>query len=253
MSVVQLSKVAEFRIAVQAKMQEAVDLFNLNFDAEAVKITFNVRGGVSGRATRRGNRYFLDFNREAIEKYFDDMVTETIPHEVAHIVCFARPELGKGHDAGWTRVTRRLGGAAARTHNYDLSPGKVIRRFVYIISAQDVITIGPKHHKAIQTGARVFQSAKTRERIQPHHFSHVVDHNNNIIHLEPFATAASAPAPRHKAPVSSTGTKMERATSIYLNNQDLSRKDVIALFVAQLEMTPAGASTYYQTIKKRHS
>lgn len=50
-------------------------------------------------------------------------------------------------------------------------------------------------------------------------------------------------------------TKMERATALYtkllLDDPDIPRKDVIDEFVKHCELTPAGAATYYSTIKKR--
>lgn len=50
-------------------------------------------------------------------------------------------------------------------------------------------------------------------------------------------------------------TKMERATTLYkkltASDEHISRKDVIDEFVKQCGLTPAGAATYYNTIKKR--
>jgi len=45
------------------------------------------------------------------------------------------------------------------------------------------------------------------------------------------------------------GTKYEAAVSIYKSVSDKTRKDVIQLFVEKLNMTPAGASTYYAMCK----
>ncbi len=46
------------------------------------------------------------------------------------------------------------------------------------------------------------------------------------------------------------GTKLERARAIYKANADKSRKEIIQLFVTELNMTPAGASTYHAQCKK---
>ncbi len=45
------------------------------------------------------------------------------------------------------------------------------------------------------------------------------------------------------------GTKYEAAVAIYKDASDKTRKDVIQLFVEKLNMTPAGASTYYAMCK----
>jgi hypothetical protein len=48
------------------------------------------------------------------------------------------------------------------------------------------------------------------------------------------------------------GSKMDRAVEVYLMNDGKSRKEIIQMFCSQLGLSPAGASTYYQTIKSRH-
>jgi len=52
-----------------------------------------------------------------------------------------------------------------------------------------------------------------------------------------------------------TPTKMELATEIYKRMRtvkDVTRKDIIEKFIAEVKLTKAGASTYYQMIKGKH-
>ncbi|MGU7773672.1 hypothetical protein ACV229_26255 [Burkholderia sp. MR1-5-21] len=52
-----------------------------------------------------------------------------------------------------------------------------------------------------------------------------------------------------------TPTKMELATEIYKRMRtvkDVTRKDIIEKFIADVKLTKAGASTYYQLIKDKH-
>ncbi|WP_355795772.1 MULTISPECIES: hypothetical protein [Streptomyces] len=61
-------------------------------------------------------------------------------------------------------------------------------------------------------------------------------------------------APTTKA-APTTPTKMELATKIYKRMRsvkDVSRKDTIEKFIAEVKLTKAGASTYYQMIKDKH-
>ncbi|MDI9700123.1 hypothetical protein QM312_29715 [Burkholderia cenocepacia] len=54
---------------------------------------------------------------------------------------------------------------------------------------------------------------------------------------------------------SATPTKMELATEIYKRMRtvkDVTRKDIIEKFIADVKLTKAGASTYYQMIKDKH-
>ncbi|MFM0687319.1 hypothetical protein PQQ77_15165 [Paraburkholderia strydomiana] len=51
-----------------------------------------------------------------------------------------------------------------------------------------------------------------------------------------------------------TPTKMELATEIYKRMRavkDVTRKDIIEKFIADVKLTKAGASTYYQMIKDK--
>ncbi len=48
---------------------------------------------------------------------------------------------------------------------------------------------------------------------------------------------------------------MELATEIYKRMRtvkDVTRKDIIEKFIAEVKLTKAGASTYYQLIKHKH-
>lgn len=47
-----------------------------------------------------------------------------------------------------------------------------------------------------------------------------------------------------------TGTKLERAVAIYKAMTEPTRQKLIEAFVAQLGMTPAGASTYAAQVRK---
>ncbi|NRE48148.1 MULTISPECIES: hypothetical protein [Burkholderia] len=63
-------------------------------------------------------------------------------------------------------------------------------------------------------------------------------------------TAAKAAQATPAAP-----TKMELATEIYKRMRtvkDVTRKDIIEKFIAEVRLTKAGASTYYQMIKDKY-
>lgn len=49
------------------------------------------------------------------------------------------------------------------------------------------------------------------------------------------------------------GSKLERAVAIVKANPNASRKELITMFVEQLSMTPAGASTYVYNAKKTYA
>jgi len=69
----------------------------------------------------------------------------------------------------------------------------------------------------------------------------------------PPSLAAGSTKPVVK-PVDAKPTKMELATEIYKRMKgvkDVTRKDIIEKFVADVKLSKAGASTYYQMIKAK--
>lgn len=120
-------------------------------------IAFNLRGRVAGWAgckfcmiTRQATQFSLRFNSELIQgKHFDDMMQNTVPHEVAHLVCYARPDLGRKHDSGWRRVCLALGGDGRRCHDYDVV---VKGRWDYLTDRGNKVSVTKKYHAYVQAG-----------------------------------------------------------------------------------------------------
>jgi len=118
-------------------------------------VSFNLRGRVAGWAGCRhcaGQRiYILRFNRELIAgNHFEDIRDNTVAHEIAHLVCYARPKLGKNHDAGWRRVCLALGGNGNTRHDYEVTYAN--GSWDYISTAGHKITISNIRHKKVQQG-----------------------------------------------------------------------------------------------------
>ena len=65
---------------------------------------------------------------------------------------------------------------------------------------------------------------------------------------------ASRPLDDDGNPKAKKGDKKVRSQELYIENKDngLSRKEWIALFVSEIDMSPAGASTYYANMKKKY-
>jgi predicted SprT family Zn-dependent metalloprotease len=121
-------------------------------------IAFNLRGRVAGFAsckfcmlTGKANQFTLRFNREIIQgDHFDDMMNFTVPHECAHLVAMAKPELGaRGHNEEWKRICLALGGNGKRTHNYDVV---VKGRWDYVTDRGNKVSVTKKYHAYVQAG-----------------------------------------------------------------------------------------------------
>lgn len=140
-----------------------------DIDLSDVGIRFDLKGRAAGMACRRGNQYYVRYNSEACRKYFDEQANNTIPHEIAHIVCMKMPHLGKHHNAGWKRVCRSLGGDDSRCHNMRLTSGKTRYRYLYNVDGED-LHIGPKVHRKIQHGSLSYFARRSKKRITHSHF-----------------------------------------------------------------------------------
>lgn len=136
-------------------------------------IRFDLKGRAAGMAGYRGGRFYVRFNREAMELNWEHMVQETIPHEIAHIVAFAKPSLGaKGHNPAWRAIAQSLGCKGERCHTMNLTPARKVRRYFYKLDSGMELMVGPKHHKQIQLLGKAagIKVKRTGERLDRHHF-----------------------------------------------------------------------------------
>lgn len=234
----------EFTKHVRAKLEEAVQRFGVKIDPNDVDVEYNINGRCAGRAIHRNGKYTLQFNAEAIEKHWDEMVKDTIPHEVAHLVCFAAPIFGKNHDHGWKRVCRTLGGDDSRTHDMILTGSRdsVRRRYNYVVEGHP-IKVGPKHHAAIQNGRIVNATIDGRTfRVWPSCYQGSMD--------EHIRTADNKQVSRQVSAGVTGSTKRDRALAVYRSHRNKTRAEIISMFIGEVGLTPAGAATYYQNFKK---
>ena len=134
------------------------------------EVSFNLRGRVAGWASCKwcartsSKLYRLRFNCDLIQgdKHYQDILDETVPHEVAHLVCFARPELGRKHNDGWRRVCLALGGNGKTRHDYEVVPAG--GGITYRATCGTLITVSRVIHAKIQRGqSRILR--KTRGRL----------------------------------------------------------------------------------------
>lgn len=144
----------EIRSKVKDVLAKAELLYGVKLNPQ---VLFNLKGRVAGWAGCKicrmtlSRNYFLRFNQDLINgKHFEDMRDETVPHEVAHLVCFARPELGRNHNDGWRRVCLALGGNGKTRHDYEVQhAGGTI---VYISDRGHEIRISKNRHTKVQRG-----------------------------------------------------------------------------------------------------
>jgi len=246
---------------------------------EDLEIKFKPHGRAAGQAwakrTRHGTslKYGLNFSLESANLDINEMLNDTVPHEVAHLVCFADPSLGRNHDAGWQRVCIGLGGTGNRTHTQELTKARYKSQYVYTLDNGEEHRVGPKVHKKIRMGA-TYRARKSGLPITAAHFTRVItpeqhrrEHQMKVAAYASAQGAAQTPAkpkaatshirPKAKPartttpPVGRWTSKLSHCSCLF--DPNASRADNIAKFVRDAGCTKAGAATYYAKIKKERS
>jgi predicted SprT family Zn-dependent metalloprotease len=137
--------------ALRSKVRETFGI-----DMPAIHVSFDLRGARLANASRRNGQLFMNFNPLVIkdDKGWEHISTNTIPHEMAHLVCYVAPHYGRNHDNGWKRVCRLLGGngQSRAPLNMDLRTRKE-RQYAYIATCKTVVTVTQTRHNRILKGA----------------------------------------------------------------------------------------------------
>lgn len=142
------------------KFKEVIELAKNLYavDLSKVIVRFDLKGRVAGTAGVRGSRfdtanrtYTMRINNDLLKRELNDMLTNVIPHEAAHLVCFMNPQLGANHDYGWAQVCRQLGGNGSRTHSMEVVYGTG-NTYEYTSKAGKTLRLSQQRHNAIQRG-----------------------------------------------------------------------------------------------------
>lgn len=271
---------AQIKQRVRECIELAEELYGFDVDYNDIDITFKGRGQAAASAGCKINRltgkrhsFSLKFSTESAALDSAEMLDDTVPHEVAHLVCYWNESLGKNHDYGWVRVCKALGGTGARTHSQTLTKAKYRKQYLYRTDNGDerIVKSAAKHNK-IQRGAR-YQVRATREWYGKENFVRIIsaeehrqEHMKQVTEYRNAAGAPAAPASQkrpapkkkptsHKRPARraarrspGTPSKKDRAQNIYNATPDKAR--CITRFMDELDMTKAGATTYYYNCKK---
>jgi predicted SprT family Zn-dependent metalloprotease len=123
-----------------------------HLDFSQVAIRFDLKGRAAGMAGRVYGDYYMRFNNDMLTREaFDHVLNDTVPHEIAHIVCYMDPRMGRKHDTGWARVCSMLGGSGNRFHKEEVVFGKGLT-FEYVTTTGHKVRISQARHGKILRG-----------------------------------------------------------------------------------------------------
>ncbi len=117
-----------------------------------VQLHFDLTGHHAGRAFRTQGHYGIRLNIDFLSRprSLAHIINDTIPHEVAHIVCFKR-DLGYNHCINWVEFCKSLGGSGKHQHDeptvYSKGP-----TYEYTTSKGLAVRVNQSLHQRVQHG-----------------------------------------------------------------------------------------------------
>ncbi len=242
----------EQRKAIETKVKECIAIAEQHYKITLPNVTvkFDLRGKASGQASYAKSwggtaRYELRFNREHIAlggTTYKNLYEDTVPHEVAHFVCFAFPQLGRAHNYGWKAVCLTLGGNGNRCYTEEDAPEAIAKQrpYVYITTKGKEVRVTPRTHKKIQTGA----AYQYRGGLGIVNQYCVYNYNPAATPVAPTVTtkATTTKATTTKASVPSKGSNAEEVRRKIA--QGWSKEEVVDYAIHTLGMKKALATTY---------
>ena len=119
----------ELKVLVLDLCDKARGAFDVNFPTPT--ISFNLRGHCAGQYVRKAGSDTLRFNFDLLDRYPREMLDQTVPHEVAHLI--AR-HLHKGrrirsHGREWQAIMQFFGCEPSRCHNMETRSARRTRKY----------------------------------------------------------------------------------------------------------------------------
>lgn len=159
--------------AVNLCANKAMKMFNVPL--HTIEVTFRAKGLAGATAWTKDGRIGIEFNSQTIQtpEAIEQVINVIVPHEVAHLVCFIRPSLGKNHNAGWKHVCLLLGGTGRRTEKMALKRKRKTKAFVYQVGTNRVHLGAIRHNKLqnaksgyrLSNGSQVLPTHWTGEQV----------------------------------------------------------------------------------------
>ena len=163
----------ELKARVDAEVARCIAVATAKYGRtfETPKVTYDLRGRTAGQAWHGKN--LVRLNAVLLNDNQDEMVNDTVPHEVAHLIDFTvnprdggrtlqftqgGPRMTRAsrapHGPSWQAIMRLFGRAPTRTHQMDTTRARTTATYVYVCpTCLAEIHCGPRHHGRLQRGA----------------------------------------------------------------------------------------------------
>jgi SprT protein len=131
-------------------------LYGLGRTTPKVEIDCSLRGLAAGKVSwRRGALPRIQYNLALAERHNEDFVRETVPHEVAHVLCHLLHPKARPHGPEWRDIMTRLGVAEPRRcHSFDTKDAqtKHQQRWRYSCGCREHLLSSTRHYRILRQG-----------------------------------------------------------------------------------------------------
>ena len=151
----------ELKILVLDLCDKARGTFDVNFPTPT--ISFNLRGRCAGQYVRKAGSDTLRFNFDLLNRYPQEMLNQTVPHEVAHLVA-RHVHMGRrirAHGREWQAIMQFFGCEPSRCHNMETTPARRTRKYVVVCDCQ-THPVGTVRYNRISQGTRQYMCMDCR-------------------------------------------------------------------------------------------
>lgn len=236
-----LNKIEEVRIQLEQLYLIKFPELTVSFDINSTRI--------AGLAYIYKNK--VRFNNHFLEKYKEEFINITVPHEIAHIgACVVYGYNIRAHGPEWKRMMLRLGCDPNRCHTYvaDVTSNRTSIKHLYTCNkCGESIPVGDKIHKNIinglnythiKCGGQVLQTGQVLGKIGYSEAAQIIADGSLVTKT-------------NKVMLPVVESKFEKCWKLFQTNSNLSRSQLIELFMTEAGCTKAGASTYLHTCRKK--
>ncbi len=139
-------------VASHGYIARAGELFDRDFDR--IPVSFNLTGRAAGMYVVRQQQRLIRYNPYIFALYFEQNLSVTVPHEVAHYVTDEIYGNGrrriKPHGEQWRHVMHELGADASRTFSFDITgvPVRAYKYYLYVCDCRQH-QLGSRRHKRV--------------------------------------------------------------------------------------------------------
>lgn len=176
---------SELRKALVSKrVAELVQLRHdiLNRPIPSPTVSYYTKGTALGWAHAHVGRgeFRVRFHADLLQtdEGFALLIDEVIPHEVAHIICFAAG-LSRNHDAAWQTICKALGGSGkARSATTLQLTKRQLKTYTYQDTAGKVRKISARRHSLIQKRGYTYRYRDNGARLTAAQYIGVQPHSS---------------------------------------------------------------------------